>query len=106
MGATQATRRSRLVSLRAVAPATWGIVALTALAAAVRFATLGHQSFWLDESYALGNIRFHSLSGMLGWMRVHEQTPPLYFMLARGWIHVFGSGEVGLRSLSARFGSA
>ena len=36
----------------------------------------------------------------------HEQTPPLYFMLARGWIHVFGSGEVGLRSLSALFGTA
>src|SRR5207248_3731615 len=92
--------------LRRIEPVVWGVAMLTALAAVLRFATLGHQSFWLDESYALGDIRFHSLSGMLGWMRVHEMTPPLYFFAARGWTHLFGTSEVGLRSLSALLGTA
>jgi mannosyltransferase len=92
--------------IRSVDPAVWAVVALTVLAGAIRFASLSGQSFWLDESYALGDIRFHSLSGMLDWMRVHEMTPPLYFLLARAWTHVFGTAEVGFRSLSALLGTA
>ena len=34
-----------------------------------------------------------------------ESTPPLYYVLAWGWTHVFGSGEFGLRSLSALAGA-
>ena len=34
-----------------------------------------------------------------------ESTPPLYYVLARGWAVVFGTGEVGLRSLSALLGT-
>src|SRR5436305_3679093 len=90
--------------VRGIEPLVWGAIALTVVAAIARFATLGHQSFWLDESYALGDIRFHSVSGMLGWMRVHEMTPPLYFFVARSWTHAFGTDEVGLRSLSALLG--
>jgi uncharacterized membrane protein len=33
-------------------------------------------------------------------------TPPLYYVLSWGWIQAFGSGEVGLRSLSALLGTA
>ena len=93
-------------SLRRIEWPVWALVGLTALAAAIRFGSLNGQSFWLDESYALGNIRFHSLAGMFDWMRVHEMTPPLYFVLARAWTHVFGFGEVGFRSLSALLGTA
>ena len=35
-----------------------------------------------------------------------ESTPPLYYVLAWLWTHVFGTGEVGLRSLSALLGTA
>src|SRR3954467_12362123 len=95
-----------LAAMRRIEWPVWALVALTALAAAIRFASLSGQSFWLDEAYALGDIRFHSFSGMLDWIRVHEMTPPLYFVLARAWTHVFGTGEVGFRSLSALLGTA
>jgi len=35
-----------------------------------------------------------------------ESTPPLYYLLAWGWAKLFGTGEVGLRSLSALLGTA
>jgi len=35
-----------------------------------------------------------------------ESTPPLYYLAAWFWSRVFGSGEVGLRSLSALAGTA
>jgi hypothetical protein len=35
-----------------------------------------------------------------------ESTPPLFYVLAWPWTRVFGSGEAGLRSLSALFGTA
>jgi mannosyltransferase len=38
-------------------------------------------------------------------VRVNETTPPLYFVVAWLWAKVFGTGEVGLRSLSALLGT-
>ena len=35
-----------------------------------------------------------------------ESTPPLYYLLAWAWSHISGVQEVGLRSLSALFGTA
>ena len=35
-----------------------------------------------------------------------ETTPPLYFVLIWAWAHVFGSGEVALRSFSTLAGIA
>src|SRR5205085_12080443 len=35
-----------------------------------------------------------------------EATPPLYYALAWLWTKLFGSGEVGIRSLSALLGTA
>jgi len=46
------------------------------------------------------------LWGMLGQIPHRESTPPLYYMLAWAWTRPFGTGETGLRSLSALFGTA
>ena len=43
---------------------------------------------------------------MLHAVKVSESNPPLYYVLAWGWAKAFGTGEVGLRSLSALFGAA
>jgi uncharacterized membrane protein len=45
-----------------------------------------------------------SLGGLLHFIRVGETTPPLYFLVAWLWAKVFGTGEAGLRSLSALLG--
>jgi hypothetical protein len=81
------------------------LVALILLGAGLRFATLDLQSYWYDEAVTVGLVRM-DLPGMLSSIYRHESTPPLYDVLAWGWCKVFGSGEVGLRSLSALFGTA
>ena len=45
------------------------------------------------------------LGPMLRTIPRTESTPPLYYVLAWVWTHVFGSGEFGLRSLSALAGA-
>ena len=80
------------------------LVALTLLGGVLRFATLDLQSFWLDESATVELLRL-DFSSMLHRIPDSESTPPLYYVLAWLWAKPFGSGEVGLRSLSALFGT-
>jgi mannosyltransferase len=71
----------------------------------LRFATLDRQSFWLDELVTVSLVR-KSFGDMLHAIPHSEATPYLYYVLAWPWSRLFGSGEVGLRSLSALAGSA
>ncbi|MDX6666169.1 MAG: mannosyltransferase [Solirubrobacteraceae bacterium] len=80
------------------------LAGLLVLAAAVRFAGLGHQSFWLDEAFTERLLR-HSFGDMLNVLPDSESTPPLYYVLAWPWARIFGFGEAGLRSLSALAGT-
>jgi mannosyltransferase len=86
-------------------PELWAVVAITALAAVLRFATISHQSYWIDESITVHELHL-SFGGLMHSVRVNETTPPLYFVLAWLWAKVFGTGEAGLRSLSAVAGIA
>ena len=67
--------------------------------AALRFATLSSQSFWLDEAVAIHSARldfgdlFHSLAHT-------EGNPPLYFLLLRPWRMAIPGAEFGPRSFS------
>jgi 4-amino-4-deoxy-L-arabinose transferase-like glycosyltransferase len=84
----------------------WSVVALTALAASLRFPTLGLQSYRHDEAVTAGRVLVSSLSGTMHLVWTSESTPPLYYLLAWPWSHLFGVHEFGLRSLSALFGTA
>jgi mannosyltransferase len=81
------------------------LIALTVAAAALRFATLDFQSFWFDEAVTVGLVRM-DLWGMLEEIPRSESTPPLYYLLAWLWTQLFGTGETGIRSLSALLGTA
>jgi 4-amino-4-deoxy-L-arabinose transferase-like glycosyltransferase len=74
------------------------------VAAAVRFTRIGHQSFWLDESYTVDLVQ-RSFGDMLHGVARTESTPPLYYVLAWLWAKLFGTTEAGLRSLSALAGT-
>jgi hypothetical protein len=82
------------------------VAGLTMAGVAIRFATLGLQSYHHDEVITAARVLPGSFGQMLHEVRVSESTPPLYYLIAWGWSKVFGLGEVGLRSLSALFGSA
>jgi len=100
----QETARTAGVLERARQPHVLALLAITALAAGLRFATLGHQSFWFDEVDTVSLVR-KSFSGMLADVPRIENTPPLYFVLAWFWSKLFGTSEIGLRSLSALAGT-
>ncbi len=83
-----------------------GVVGLTVLGAAIRFSTLGLQSYRHDEAVTAGRVLVSSLPRTMHLVWSGESTPPLYYLLAWLWSHLFGVHEVGLRSLSALFGTA
>jgi mannosyltransferase len=80
-------------------------VILTAVGGAIRFTTLGRQSFWFDELVTVSVLR-RSFSHMLSAVPRSEATPYAYYVVAWAWSRVFGLGEAGLRSLSALAGTA
>lgn len=81
------------------------LLLIVCLGGALRFGTIGTQGFWLDEQATLSVIQNGPLD-LLKAVQVGESNPPLYYLLAGGWERVFGSSEVGIRSLSALVGTA
>jgi mannosyltransferase len=84
----------------------WALAGLTALGIAVRFASLGVQSYHHDEVITAARVIPGEFEHMLRQVKGSESNPPLYYVLAWAWAKAFGTGEVGLRSLSALFGVA
>jgi mannosyltransferase len=92
--------------MRALRTREYGPLAVViALAAVLRFGFLNQQSFWFDEAVTVELVH-KSLPKMLAALPNSESTPPLYYVLAWGWSRIFGTGEVGLRALSALLGTA
>ena len=84
----------------------WALGGLTALGLAVRFVSLDLQSYHHDEVITAARVIPGSFGQMLHEVKASESNPPLYYVLAWAWARAFGTGEVGLRSLSALFGAA
>src|SRR3954454_16104817 len=80
------------------------LAGITLAGALLRFTTLDVQSYWLDE-VATVNILRHGFGDMLSAVSAGESTPQLYYVVAWAWTKLFGTGEFGLRSLSAVFGT-
>ncbi|HZL48769.1 MAG TPA: glycosyltransferase family 39 protein [Solirubrobacteraceae bacterium] len=99
-GAHPATARARAL------PGWWPLAALVILAAALRFSTLGLQSFWYDEAFTPVHVLHAGLGATLRSVVHTENTPPLWYVLIWGWSRIFGTGAVALRLPSALFGVA
>ncbi|NJM49353.1 MAG: hypothetical protein HC860_26870 [Alkalinema sp. RU_4_3] len=109
-------------------------MALAVFLVGLRFFHLAAKPFWLDEAFTafhlsgyrdaevnafvMGQIRsaaqmlqFQRANGTHGWadmvqhiVETAPELPPLYFLLLRGWCHLFGPSVTAMRSLSALFG--
>ena len=106
MGALRQPPAAAIRRPRALEPstATQIAIALTVLAAVLRFATLNVQSIWLDESATIILVQ-RGFTGMLSHLSSSESAPPLYYVLVWGWTKVFGVGVLGFRSFSALAGT-
>ncbi len=81
------------------------LLLIVALAAILRFATLGSPGYWLDETITVDETH-GAFSAIFDGLRTVEGGPPLYLIVAWAWQKVFGGSEIGLRTLSALLGTA
>ena len=84
----------------------WPLVAVTALAAVLRFSTLDLQSLWYDEAFTPVHVLHPGLGATLHAVVHSENTPPLWYVLEWAITRVLGTGAVALRLLSAVVGVA
>src|ERR1700733_446851 len=103
--AAAAARTSRALRVASTSVEAWLLAGVVGIGAWLRFATLASQSYWFDEAQAAHELHL-SFGSMVSSMILHETNPPLYFVTGWLWARVFGTGEVGLRSLSALIGTA
>lgn len=90
----------------AISSETAALLALIALAALLRFATLGLQSIDFDEAFGIHEVLNGSLGHALSQIPKTESSPPLHYVIAWLWSRPFGLGDVALRTLSAAAGTA
>jgi 4-amino-4-deoxy-L-arabinose transferase-like glycosyltransferase len=93
-------------AVRSRSRAFWIVAGLTAIAAALRFATLGVQSYHHDEIVTASRVLRDGFGHAMNAVSFSESAPPLYYALAWAWTQLTGTGEFGLRSLSALAGVA
>ncbi len=73
-------------------------IALGAVAVGVVLRFVTRSALWLDEALSV-NIASLPIPDLLEALR-RDGHPPLYYLLLHGWIELFGSGDVAVRSLS------
>lgn len=84
----------------------WIVAGLTLLGAVLRFATLGVQAYHHDEIVTASRVLRVGFGHAMDAVGFSESAPPLYYALAWIWTQFAGTGEWGLRSLSAAAGVA
>ena len=60
-----------------------------------------HARFWIDEGLSVG-ISSHPLADIPGVLR-KDGSPPLYYLILKLWMSVFGNGEADTHALSVAF---
>ncbi len=81
----------------AVALALGGLVLVSVL---LRTSAL-HAPFWIDEGLSVG-VASHGFLDIPGVLRL-DGSPPLYYMLLRVWMSIFGDGQATTHVLSLGF---
>jgi len=81
------------------------VAGLVAAAAVLRFAWLGRNSLWYDETFT-ALVSSLAWPKLLEFIRLTDTHPPLYYALIKVWTAAAGTSEAALRFPSACFGAA
>jgi 4-amino-4-deoxy-L-arabinose transferase-like glycosyltransferase len=95
-GASRRTRRSLALAL----------AGLMLLGLILRILLAGRSGLWRDEALFLWIVRIPTLRGMLAFLAEHESHPPLFYLLMRGWLGLFGDSEPAALALPVLLGVA
>lgn len=80
-----------------------GFVLILLFAAVLRWHYIGFQPLWLDEGYSWWDAR-QSLADLWSLVPQCDPHPPLYALLLKGWMGLFGDSALAMRSLGALAG--
>ena len=76
------------------------VLCIVGIAIVARAYSIGSQSLWTDELFSRFYPDLFSLKYLWTTGLLHESSPPLYYMAIEGWMRLFGTSEVAMRSLS------
>jgi mannosyltransferase len=82
----------------------WALGGLVLAGAVLRFVTLGDQSLWYDEALTWQLVT-KPFGDIVDGVVDTENTPPLFYAATHAVIQVAGTGEVGMRLVSAVAGT-
>jgi hypothetical protein len=71
---------------------------LLALATGLRLHDLGGKTVWIDEANSV--LLAQLPPGEILARLAHDSSPPLYYFALKGWMGLWGDGEIAIRSLS------
>ena len=78
------------------------VVLLFGLAFSLRLYGIEHQNIWFDESYSW-NETLRSTSQIIIHAATSDVHPPLYYVLLKFWVVLWGDSTAAMRSLSLLF---
>jgi cellulose synthase/poly-beta-1,6-N-acetylglucosamine synthase-like glycosyltransferase len=79
-----------------------GLGGVVVLGAVVRWFGIWQDSLWTDELYSIAVRGSDTLSTLVAGGQ--DPHPPLYYLLLNGWMRIFGTSLMSVRSLSIIFG--
>jgi hypothetical protein len=82
----------------------WRLLAVAAVALAVRLPHLEDRSLWYDEASSWQTASY-GWNDLLRSVRLNVHLP-LYYLLLKGWMVLFGESAASIRSFSVAFGVA
>jgi mannosyltransferase len=84
----------------------WGLALVVVVGAALRIWHLGSQSLWFDEARFLEAALRPDFASLVKFMIEEDYHPPLYPLVLKGWVALFGTSDAAVRALPALAGLA
>src|SRR5436190_16187277 len=84
----------------------WWLGAIMLVGLAVRLYGLTGYGIWFDEGYHIALVQQPTVAAMLDAVLSNPPSDPLYVMLLRGWVSLFGHGDAEVRILSVLLSTA
>lgn len=72
------------------------IVLCTLLAAGLRTHAATRSGLWGDECLFLAVVQSPTVPALLQFLHFHESHPPLFYLMMRGWIALFGGSDLSV----------
>jgi 4-amino-4-deoxy-L-arabinose transferase-like glycosyltransferase len=95
----------RVFAVRPI-PVWLALLGVTLLGLAVRLYGLTDYGMWFDEAYHIQLVQLPGIPDMLGAVLSNPPSDPLYVLLLRPWVALFGHGDGSVRTMSVLLSTA